>query len=93
MKNIKEITMKDVKKMNMKEVTKLAARLGLDIATTIMLIYATGGTFTTAEAFLKAGKGLDTALKFGVNANGLKWMSAASTILTNGTIKKIINKF
>lgn len=88
MKNIKYI-----EPLDKKEVAKLAAKLSLDIATTIMLIYATGGTFTTAEAFLKAGKGLDTALKFGVNANGLKWMSTATTVITNGALKKIINKF
>ena len=85
--------MKNIKEMDKKEIAKLAVKLGLDIATTIMLIYATGGTFTTANAFLKSGKCIETALKFGVNANGLKWMSATSTAITNGFIKKVINKF
>lgn len=85
--------MKNIKDMDKKEVAKLAGKLGLDIATTIVLIYATGGTFTTANAFLKSGKCMETALKFGVNANGLKWMSAASTAITNGALKKIIKKF
>ena len=85
--------MKNIKDMDMKEVAKLALKLGLDITTTIMLIYATGGTFTTAEAFIKSGKGVNTALKFATNANGLKWMSTATTAITNGTLKKIIKKF
>lgn len=85
--------MKNIKDMDKKEIAKLAGKLGLDIATTIMLIYATGGTFTTAEKFLKSGKCMETALKFAVNSNGLKWMSAASTAVTNGFWKKVINKF
>ena len=85
--------MKNIKDMDKKEIAKLAAKLGLDITTTILLVTTVGGTFTTAEAFIKAGKGVNTALKLGVNANGLKWMSSATTMFTNGTLKKIINKF
>ena len=85
--------MKNIKDMDMKEVAKLALKLGLDITTTIAIIYATGGTFTTANAFLKNGKCMETALKFATNANGLKWMSAATTAITNGALKKIIKKF
>ena len=85
--------MKNIKDMDKKEIAKLAAKLGLDIATTIVLVSTVGGTFTTAEAFIKAGKGANTALKFATNANGLKWMSTATTAITNGALKKIIKKF
>ena len=85
--------MKNIKDMDKKEIAKLAAKLGLDIATTIVLVTTVGGTFTTAESFIKAGKGVYTELKFATNANGLKWMSTATTTITNGALKKIIKKF
>ena len=40
--------MKNIKDMDKKEIAKLAAKLGLDITTTILKVTTVGGTFTTA---------------------------------------------